>query len=167
MKLIDENAANPELEPMDMHGPVEVSITVFAKKKSGELGRLTFTHPSGLIPTRAELAGYMEAAQQALPGLEAEFPSKPEFVAHLTQRETGKAIPMAGARHYLVASCEIPHSMLVHAIIGSGIPNNNRSLHESGVLGYGDAGGAEWDRVALEKLTDYELEALYREVSNG
>lgn len=109
MKLKDENAPHPELEPMDMHGPVEVSITVYARKKNGEIGRLTFTHPAGRIPTQLELAEYLKAAQDAMPGLEATYPSKDEFVAHLTTRETGRPIPMAGSMEYVPLDGEVAH----------------------------------------------------------
>lgn len=169
MKLIDENSPHPELEPMDMHGPVEVDVRVYIKKPDGIIGRMTFTHPVGQLPTRAELAGYMEAAQQEAQKVGAELPSKPEFVAHLTQRETGKAIPMAGARHWVQASSEIPRGVLVHAIVGTGVPGMDRwdDFFGRGLAYLNLTNGFMWRKEALEAMTDYELESLYREVSNG
>lgn len=100
MKLKDEHSPHPELAPMDMHGPVEVSITVFAKTESG-VGRMTFTHPSGLIPTQLELASYLDVAREEAGKTNAVLPTKAEFVAHVTKRETGLPIPMENCGDFI------------------------------------------------------------------
>lgn len=170
MKLIDENAAHPELAAQDMHGPVEVDVRVYFKQENGVIGRMTFTHPTGQLPTRTDLAQYMEAANVEAAKSGASLPTKPEFVAHVTRRETGKAIPMAGARHWVQASSEIPREVLMHALTGIGSQWKREQVRESYVsrgLALDDGYGLVWNAEKLAAMTDCELEAMYREVANG
>jgi len=125
-----DDSQNPKfevlpLDPMDMHAPIEVTVAVRMKTEDGKTARALYDMPPGVIPTRVQIA------EAIAPALDLEllkvFPhegnavpmSKPEFVAFITKRATGEAIPMAGEQQFVPVPAEIPHSMLVHAIIGA------------------------------------------------
>jgi hypothetical protein len=115
------------LEPRDMHGPVEVRM--FVRFKVGDKNAsMEMMFPPGTLPTRSEQIALLDsvmdpaklAASPAPAGTRAM--TKPEFVEYLTKRETGQATPMQGDQHFVPAQCEIPHGMLVHAIVGAQLP---------------------------------------------
>jgi hypothetical protein len=177
---MDKQAPNPHdpiaLEPVDMHGPVEVSIKVYMKLPDGKAGSLTLTAAPGQLPTRAEQIAMLDAvldadkrAQSALP--EGVSPlTKPEFVRHITRRETGLALDIPGDQHFVPAACEIPHDMLVNAIAGAGFPTMELAdeFTKRGMAKFtGNQWNEkwEWDKSAIAALPDAMLLAIYQRVA--
>lgn len=164
----------PEMKPleaMDMHAPVEVTITVRMVLESGETARVMYDMRPGQIPTRAEIEEAIKPALdvellKALPMQGNARPmTKPEFVAFITKRAAGQPIPMAGDQHFVPAPCEIPHSMLVHAICGAGISDDLLGEYKSRALALETMHGPRWDRAALDKQPDDVLLAIYKRVT--
>lgn len=162
------------LEAMDMHAPVEVTITVRMVLESGETARVMYDMRPGQIPTRAEIEEAIKPALdvdllKALPMQGNARPmTKPEFVAFITKRAAGQPIPMAGDQHFVPAPCEIPHAMLVHAVAGTVIPSEIVEEYEArGLILSSDDYPYyyEWVRAELDKQPDDVLLALYKRVT--
>ncbi len=162
-----------KLEPMDMHGPVEVTIAIHVMVPSLGKRRLSFRMPPGVIPTRAEIMEVYDACLSPDAMQASGIPtgtrvmSKPEFVAHVTERESGSAMPMPGSQEYVRPDSEIPKQVLIDAICGRGFPSmeDAESWTKAGMAKEtGDQHNYkwEWDREALKDLTNTELWNIYR-----
>jgi hypothetical protein len=163
-----------KLPEIDMHGPVEVGITARFRMPGGEVGAMTIYAEPGLLPTRAQQLAIMSALQDPAQLVAAGAPlgvrplTKPEFVEFFTKRATGQAIPMPGSQDYVPAGCEIPHGMLVHAIIGAGIPEplaveySTRGLLE---IASDQVGTLHWNEDLLRAMPDTMLLAMYQRIT--
>lgn len=164
-----------KLDPIDMHGPVETSVIIHIRLPDGRNAHLAFQMEPGRIPTRAAIKEVVDACLDPQNMEASAVPqgtrvlTKPEFVEHITKRETGRAIPMPGESNWVPASCEIPHGMLVHAIQGVGGPDNleteyiTRGLAK--YIGPGDNYVFTWDCEKLAELPDDMLLEIYRRIT--
>lgn len=163
-----------ELPAIEMHGPYEVRITVRFKLPDGQIGAMdVFTEP-GLLPTRAQQLAIVNALNDPAQLIAAGAPrgvrllGKSEFIEWMTKRATGRAIPVPGNQEYVPASCEIPHDMLVHAIMGTSVRKElaeeyaGRNLLE---IGDDDAGTLHWNLDLLAALPDTILLAMYQRIT--
>jgi hypothetical protein len=172
-----DNQQNPhqllELEPIDMHGPVEVSVRVYGKTADGKVGSLTFKAETGRLPTRAQQVAMLDAFMDPEKRAHAETLkdlrplTKPEFVEFMTLRIAGQAIPLPGNQEFVPSTCDIPHEMLVHAVMGAGCDAMFGDEHEArGIAEYLDGPNKfAWIESALEALPDDELLAIYRRIT--
>jgi hypothetical protein len=171
-----DNQQNPhqllELEPIDMHGPVEVSVRVYGKTHDGKVGSLTFKAETGRLPTRAQQVAMLDAFMD--PGKRAHAETlkdlrpltKPEFVEFMMLRIAGQAIPLPGNQEFVPSTCDIPHDMLVHAICGvDPVHSEDWPEYAERRLAYENEGRYYWNDENLEALPDYELLAIYRRIT--
>lgn len=168
-----------QLDPVDMHGPVETKIVIHvmvpdAKTKTMKAARLNFAMNVGVIPTRAEIKEVVDACLNPENMVASSIPdgtrlmTKAEFVAHVTTREAGRAIPMPGNQDYVPSTSEIPRQVLIHAIFGRGVPvSREDEFVNKGMAAFtGNQHNPRWDwTIGIEKLTDDELLALYKEIA--
>lgn len=165
---------NTQLEPVAMHGPIEIQITGYMILPDGRQANIRFLMPSGRIPTRQEIADVVTAMFSPDSMRESSIPAgtrpmkKPEFTDYITKRDTGAAIPVPGSREWEPSTVDIPHDMLVHAIVGTGFPSPQMGAeYEPRGLVYFDQDDDcyEWDELALDKQPDEVLLAIYKEVA--
>lgn len=160
------------LDPIDMHAPIEVHIKIYATPDGKTVSLMQAIMPPGRYPSieqmRAMVGTALTPEQEAQGG---RLLLKPEFIAHITKRELGTALPMAGDQHFVPAPCEIPHKMLVHAICGAGVPFDMGKEYLARGLAidtlndsrYDDA--FTWDAAALDKQPGDVLLALYERIT--
>jgi hypothetical protein len=168
-----------ELEPVDMHAPVEIKVSVHLKLDDGRSAVMDFLMPSGRIPTRQEIVAAVQATMSTdgagEPGYR--LMDKTEFVKHITMRDAGVALVLPGNKDFVPSAVDVPHSMLVHAIAGASFEFSNegfalaktfedRGLLRSSTSGHGGCDSSHyWDRRALMALADDELLAIYQRVT--
>lgn len=100
-----------EMPEIPMHGPVELAMAVhvmtpYVASPGGiavmKPAKLTMTLPPGSFPTPQALREILDNCLQAETEGDATIPAgtrlmtKPEFWAHITKREAGVALPLAG-----------------------------------------------------------------------
>lgn len=164
-----------QINPMDMHAPIETTILIGLSLPDGRTAGLKFEMTSGVIPTRAEIKAVVDACTpESLRASDipkgARLMTKPEFVAMMTKRATGIAIPMPGDQSFVPANCEIPKEILIDAIHGVGAPRDSAlesDYIQRGWANYGKDGEPDWTwtHEALAKLPDDILLALYRRIT--
>ena len=178
-KPTDLNHAPVELEPMDMHGPIEVNMFIHVMLPDGKNAKLRFMPPAGQIPMPEDFQDFIDAAGDPAHHEASGMPAgvrlltKPEFVALITKRETGQAMQLPGEQHFV--PCEpqyaIPRQMLIHAIYGAGIPSMQLAceLVERGLTRFaGNQHNERWEFThTVEKLDDDALANLYAEITAG
>jgi hypothetical protein len=159
-----------------MHGPVEVSVIMHVKLPDGRDARLTFAMETGIIPTYTDIRSVVNnclttdsiAVNGIHPGTR--LMTKPEFVAHITRRETGAAIPLPGDQEFMKSTTDIPRGILIHAVLGRGVPvGMTDDLMARGLIEF-DGNQHNESFVftnAIEKLNDAELLDLYLEINHG
>lgn len=158
-----------ELPEIAMHGPVEVSMVVHVMTPEGKSARITMSNQVGVIPEQWDLAKMMGGCLFAESGIPdgTRFMSKPEFVAHITKRETGQSTPMVGNQEFEPIHKEAtlvcaPKMMLIDAVLGRGFkPSDVDRMEEEGIL------VLQWDREELEKLDEAQLLEIYNEITGG
>lgn len=180
-----ENRTNPlltQLEPIAMHGPIEIVVKVHVRVPSGKNATLEFIMPAGRIPAQSEIKEAVDACMTPESMAASSIPhgtralTKPEFVEVITRRDTGAAIPMPGNQEWEPSTSGIPKGMLVHAICGAEIPENSvlggeyvqRGLayEKWEVAGHGDNRVTyRWNRAKLAELPEDMLLTIYKRVS--
>lgn len=166
-----------KLEPLDMHGPIEVIIAVYVKLPDQRVATLNFRQLAGNIPTRSEIKATMDACLIVDSDTGTSLPAgtrlltKPEFVAHYTKKETGFELAMPGNQSFVPASCEIPKEILIDAIRGAGAPKDAALKDDYMQRGLAFLYGGEcddawnWNPDTLAALPDDILLALYRRIT--
>jgi hypothetical protein len=162
-----------DLASLEMHAPVEVLVTVYVRLPGEQMGKLTAIMPVGQIPGRAEIKAVFDdfanaAAAGSIPGAPfgARMPTRGEFVSHIVKRETGEPFAIDPDAKYAPLPLDIPRQMLVHAICGTGVPDQMTKEYEARGLTYmGDMGWHEWHEMELDKLPDDMLMAIYQRVT--
>ena len=163
-----------------MAGPVEFSMIVHITTLEGKSGRFTMHLEPGIIPAPAHvkniLANCLKDETGNIP-IGTRLMTKPEFIAHVTKRETGAAIVMEGPQVFEPPEDAIDKGMLVDAIIGKGIRNDNPEYSEAGErwvkdgfarkewdrIGHGENWAAyRWNREKLDLLDETTLLKIYR-----
>lgn len=81
---------------MQMIGPIEVLMKVYAKTDDGKIGSFTVTLPAGTLPTREALAELVEDARKNMPAGYREI-SKREFWDHLCMKTCGEIYELEGS----------------------------------------------------------------------
>lgn len=163
-----------KLEPIDMHGPIEVSAAIYARLPSGGIGRMELRMEPGKIPTAEVVKDSMDnvltdnAGAGIPPGTR--LLTKPEFVAHITKRDTGAAFELPGDQHFVAVPTEIPTAMLVHAIVGVGLPGYDLPIEftERGLATFtGNQWneGWSWNHDALTQQPADVLLAIYERIT--
>jgi hypothetical protein len=165
-----------QLPPIPMHAPVEIHIVNYMRLPDGRTASITFHMPFGRIPTRLEIKEAADAMMSPESFAESSIPAgtrpltKPEFVAHITKRETGEAIPVPGSQEWEMTPIEIPHGMLVHAIMGAGFKTMEMGEHFT-QRGLAEHTGNQWNekwgwkKDKLSALPTEVLLAIYKEVA--
>lgn len=166
-----------ELPEMDMHAAVEIKISAYMRKPDGTIGTLAAYAQPGQLPTRAEQLAIVAAliAPESLQVAGAPAGTRPlnkrEFVAHITKRASGMEIPMPGNPEFVPAGCEIPHSLLVHAIVGAGEFASMETCAEYEQRGLMKFIGNQhnpkwgWDQKKLAELPEDMLLTIYKRVA--
>jgi hypothetical protein len=112
------------------------------------------------VPTRSAMQDVIDACLD--PGTDSangippgtRLMTKPEFVAHITLRDTGAALALPGNQEFTPTIIEIPRQMIIHAIHGA--------------FGLTSAGIAQqYDAIALSRMSDAELLKIYKELCHG
>lgn len=160
-----------ELEPIDMHGPVEVTAALYVLLPDGRPATLNFKMLSGQIPARADIKAALDAMMTPASMEESSIPAgtrlmtKPEFVAHVTKQETGQAMTIPGDQHFVPVQPNIPHGMLVHAIAGVGVPEQLADEYRARGLVERDGVGDYWNNDRLADLPGDVLLAIYERLT--
>jgi hypothetical protein len=145
---------------------------VYGKTADGKVGSLTFKAETGRLPTRAQQVAMLDAFMDPEKRAHAETLkdlrplTKPEFVEFMMLRIAGQAIPLPGNQEFVPSTCDIPHGMLVDAIVGAGVPGTIWQEYRTRGLSFmGDAGREVFDEEKLAALPDDELLAIYRRIT--
>ena len=154
-----------------MAGPVEFSMIVHIMTPEGKSGRFTMQLETGIIPTPAHvkniLANCLNDASGNLPK-GTRLMNKPEFIAHITKRETGVEVPMEGPQVFEPPEDTIDKQMLVDALCGRGFRTMEEAAQwtKDGFATQTSGGMAgekwEWNRKKLELLDETTLLRMYR-----
>lgn len=162
-----------DLASAELHGPVEVKLSVYMKLPDGQIGSMGVILQPGRLPTRGELHAVFTHSTLSIAG---EIPGAPvgarpltrsEFVAHVTKRETGAPFLMPADAEFAPVPADVPHMMLVHAIMGAGVwPELQPEFEERGLGHFSHiVNRFDWDEEALAALPDDMLLAIYERVS--
>lgn len=159
-----------DLAAAELHAPVEVTLAVYMQLPDGKIGTMRATMPPGQLPSRGELnlvLGSFTDEDGHIPGAPkgARLLSRSEFVSHITKRETGAPFQMPTDAQFSPMPSDIPHGMLVHAILGTGLPlRDGEEYLERGLVYYCHRDGYLWSKEKLVELPDAMLMAIYQRV---
>lgn len=167
-----------ELEPIDMHGPILVTANAYLYLPDGRPAKLSFQMEPGQIPSRAKVKATLDALASPEALAESSVPpgtrlmTKPEFVAHVTKQETGQSMTMPGDQHFVPVPGDVPHAMLVHAVMGVWANGEfDMDLEDEyisrglGELTRGLTRCFKWNKSALDALPDDVLIAIYERIT--
>lgn len=158
-----------------MAGPIEFSMIVHIMTPEGKSSRFTMHLEPGIIPTPAHVKNILANCLKDSTGLIPEgtrLMTKPEFIAHLTKRETGVEVPMEGAQVFEPPEDTIDKVMLVDAMCGRGFRSEEEAqqwvkdgfaIAELMMAGHGDRRpDYRWNRDKLNMLDETTLLRMYR-----
>lgn len=161
------------LPPTAMHAAVEVQVRIHVDMPGHGNKVLRFMMPPGHIPTRTEVQGIVDACLSPASMAESSIPAgtrmltKPEFVKVLTLRDVGIAIPMPGNQEFEPPGTDIPKEVLVHAVMGAGLPYDLGE--EYAERGLAELGRHEdrylWIEEQLAELPEDMLLTIYKRVA--
>lgn len=159
-----------DLASAELHAPVEVSISVYISLPDGRMGTMRATLPPGQIPSRGELKQVFDgfaSASGAIPGapVGARLATRGEFVSHIVKRETGQAFALDAGAQYSPLPGDVPHGILVNAILGVGVDDSLIPEYKPRGLIVETMQGAKWLKLGLVGLPDDELMSIYKRVS--
>jgi len=162
-----------ELPEISMQGPIEITMTVHCVTTDGKNARMELFLEPGIIPNQERLQYLLDSSRVGLKDEVGDIPAgtrmmtKPEFVAHITKRGTGQAIPMPGSQEFepIHKPVTATKKMLVHAILGcDGLDYFDEDKWERGLCE--DIGGnAVWIKSKLVNLEESQLLELYNEIT--
>lgn len=165
------------LPPTAMHAAVEVQVKIHVNVPTLGNKVLKFSIEPGQIPTRTELQSIVAACLEPASMAESSIPAgtrmlaKPEFVKIITMRDVGIALPMPGNQEFEPSGTDIPKEVLVHAIVGAGLPQNlaaeycERGLAYLGLWEGRDNSTWEWSKEKLAELPEDMLLTIYKRIA--
>jgi hypothetical protein len=164
-----------DLASAEVHAPVEVTFAVYVQLPDGRMGSMRAAMPPGQIPSRAAMRLVLDSftdADSKIPGapVGARLATRGEFVSHLVKRETGETFALDAGAQYSPIPSDVPHSMLVHAIMGCEVADDKLAdeYDSRGILRIIEDDGEfdwQWDEEKLSALPDDMLLSIYQRVT--
>jgi hypothetical protein len=177
---MEQNKPDPiqpvSLEVGDMHGPITTMIDIYVMLPDGRVGKLQTRMAVGVIPTRAEIKAVLDATMTPESIKESSIPAgtrlltKPEFIAHILKMEGGAELPMPGDQQFVAVPGDIPHQMLIYAVMGAPVPGYLMSEYiDRGLAKYvgpDDRYVFTWGYEKLDALPEGVLRAIYERITS-